>query len=179
MQPDAPPDRMATMHIRIVATTLLALSLPCQAARPANLCTAGESVVFNCRAGAKTLSICERRAASGELLYAQYRFGRDRAELAIPPQRPFDLSAFRGESTHGTHAVTELLTVRNGDVVYAIEQLSYLKLEEGLRDQTGISVTQDGDVLARFDCVPRGRASGLFEFIRSNHLEPPQSDSAP
>ena len=169
----------AAMLVRSAATAALLLAPPCQAARPAHLCTAGESVVFNCRAGAKTVSVCERHAASGALLYAQYRFGGDRPELAIPPQRPFDLSAFRGESTQGTHAGTELLAVRNGDFVYSIEALSYLRHENGYRDQIEISVTQDGSLLTRFECVAQGRPTGLFEFIRANHLPPPDSDAAP
>ena len=162
-------------HIRLpfVAAAVM-LALPSATAHAASLCDAGEATVFNCRAKGKTLSICARHAASGALLYAQYRFGRGHPQISIPPRNPFDLTVFRGQTSVGTGASTTTLTVRNGDVVYEIDAVSNFRIAPGVSDETGISVTQDGRLLARFACDRDGPTDGLHEFITRNRLEAPE-----
>ena len=172
------------MPARFAPIVLLSFVLPAAAIaadRPASLCSAEETIVVSCRAGPKLASVCALPAPSGELLYAQYRFGRPgRAEIAIPPKSPFDASLFRGEMTTGNHGGWEGLSIRNGAVVYTIEHGWSLQGQEDV----DITVSRDGQRLKTFNCKPLytgdGRdASGLRGFIASSHLEALEPGTTP
>jgi hypothetical protein len=163
------------MPARFVYIVLLSILLPAAAvATPGtpSLCSAEEVIVVSCRAGPKLASVCALHAASGELLYAQYRFGRPgNPEITIPSKYPFDASLLRGEVTTGTHGGWEGLSIQNGDVVYTIEH----SWDRGQED-ADITVSRRGQRLKTFSCKPiytgDGRdAEGLRGFISANHLE--------
>lgn len=163
------------MPARFTTIALLSVSLSAAAVAatpPLSLCSADETIVVSCRTGPKLASVCALHAASGELLYAQYRFGRPgHPEIAIPTKYPFKASLFRGEITNGTHGGWEGLSIQNDDVAYTIEH----SWDKGL-DDAEITVSQRGQRLKTFSCKPLytgdGRdTQGLRAFITSNHLE--------
>ena len=162
------------MPARLISIVLLSVAVPAAFAadRAASLCSAEEVIVVSCRAGPKLASVCALHAASGELLYAQYRFGRlGSPEIAIPRKYPFDASLVRGEVTTGTHGGWEGLSIQNGDVTYTVEH----SCDKG-QDDADITVSRGGQQLKTFSCKPiytgEGRdAEGLRGFITANHLE--------
>ena len=163
------------MPTRLVALVLLSVVLPGAAAdRPPSLCSAEETIVVSCRVGPKLASVCALHAASGELMYAQYRFGRRGSpEIAIPPKVPFDASLIRAEMTSGNHGGWEGRSVRNGEVVYAIEHSWDLHGKE----DADITVSRGGQQLKTFGCKPAYTGDGqdgegLRAFITANHFEP-------
>ncbi len=172
------------MPSRFVAIVLLSVLLPAAAAaadRPPSLCSAEEAIVVSCRVGPKLASVCALHAASGELMYAQYRFGRRGSpEIAIPAKYPFDASTIRAEMTSGNHGGWEGLSIRNGDVVYAIEHSWDLQGKE----DADITVSRGGQALKTFSCKPiytgYGRdGEGLRAFIAASHLEPLEPGTTP
>jgi len=166
------------MNVRAVVLALALLAVPTAhaiaAGRAPSLCDIEETLVTSCHVGVKLASVCEMRAATGELLYAQYRFGLPgKPEIAIPPKSPFDISLLRGETTTGTHGGWEGLSIRNGDVVYTLEH-SWDKGE----DDADITVSRGGQRLKTVSCQtypaypPDDREpAGLRGFITNNHLQ--------
>lgn len=104
------------MSVRALA--LLVLAAPAVAAPPSH-CGDRETVVFTCPVKTKTLSVCAG-APSGDVTYAQYRFGViGKPELVHPPQAQ-GFSAFRlQDSTHVSGTSTSLSFV-NGEVGYEV-----------------------------------------------------------
>jgi hypothetical protein len=176
-----PSKGMSSIAHHLIFIVLLAAVAPVDAAgRAPSLCSDNETIVMSCRAGSKLASVCSLQAASGELLYAQYRFGRPGSpEIAIPPKSPFEVSLLRGETTLGAHGGWEGLSVRNGDVVYTLEHT----WDQGL-DVDDITVSRGGKRLKKFSCQPAYPTDGpdtsdLAGFITSNHLQALGPDTPP
>ncbi len=176
--PTVVPKRVTLPHMlhRLIVWISMAATAASAAAanRAPSLCEAGETIVTSCHAGAKLASVCEKHAASGELLYAQYRFGLPgKPEIAIPPKSPFDMSLLRGDTTTGTHGGWEGLSVRHGDVVYTLEH----SWDRG-EDDASITVSRGGKRLKTIACKTYpddlsdgAEPAGLRGFITDNNLE--------
>jgi hypothetical protein len=78
--------KMTLTGATLSVSAFMSGSAPVGAAAPvASLCSAAETVVFECPLGAKRVAICATTAGNGQAATAQYRYGRRGAvELRLP-----------------------------------------------------------------------------------------------
>lgn len=152
---------------------VLAVQSVC-AGDPVSLCTAGEEAVFDCAYGKKVVSICAGYRRSNALRYVQYRFGKGRPEIAIPPVDNFELNKFHGTVDSGAHGGSEALTVSNGEYAYQI--YTVWDMHGRIFDSAFVRVMKGRVQVARFTCTPMSDLgfddSGLRALIVKNKLQP-------
>ena len=99
-----------TAHLAWIAPFLAGYSYA--HAEPASLCSAGDTVLFTCQAGRKTVSVCGSRDLSSSSGFLQYRFGNSprAVELEYPKERghPKDYFRFKDEGQGAKGSLSNL-----------------------------------------------------------------------
>lgn len=111
--------------------------------RSGSLCEAQEQVVWSCRAGRRTISICASRDLDETQGYAQYRIGRPGAlEMEYPATRVHP----RGRFTYTLYAQgNQTLDFSNGGYDY--------RVFEDLRSrEDGVYVERNGGEVSQITC---------------------------
>ncbi len=142
--------------MRAELSLLLALALPAPAlaSSASTLCTPGETVVFSCSTGTRTVSLCASSDLSAKSGYLQYRFGtRDKLELAYPEKSRPPGNLF----TPGTLAFSggggAYLQFKKGAYTYTVfSAVGNWSPSGGKATAEGVAVKSGGKEVANLPC---------------------------
>jgi hypothetical protein len=133
-----------------------------QVAGKTSFCVAPETVVFECRTGAKTVSVCASADANARRGHLQYRFGvpsSGTAELALPPSLIIPPNAASGQSVPFSGGGGSWLRFDNGPVSYTV-YTGVGKWGPGgaSRDKAGLLVARGDKAVASLKCSVNPRS---------------------
>ena len=123
----------------------------------ASFCTALETTVFTCRAGAKRISVCADPASTAQRGYVQYRFGKadgsDRLEMELPTGRVAPPTAAAGGSVVFAAGGSAWLRFVNGDHAYVVYTgIGKWGPQGAVREKEGLVVERRGKQIASLKC---------------------------
>jgi hypothetical protein len=144
---------MRAITLSALAAALVLAGSATARAPDANLCQAGESVEFNCKAGAKVISLC----GSGDVIH--YRFGRPgRPEMNFPASSQPARSVFHYSATGYSGGGEARVRFLNGAFEYVVytANLAGDWHSDGTRDHEeryGVLVRKGGRNVANIRCT--------------------------
>ena len=160
--------------LTVLATPTAALVTPVATANKApgatqgqgSWCTAGESVVYSCKTGAKTVSVCASAGATAQKGYLQYRFGKlgmaEPAEVAVPAGDVVPRLAATGANVPFAGGGGSWLRFRKGEYAYVVYAGTGRWGPKGeTLDKQGVVVERNGKSIAHLRCAaePDGQLS--------------------
>ena len=121
-------------------------------------CTAGETVVYSCKTGAKTVSVCASAGASKQKGTLQYRFGKtgpgEAAEVALPVGEVVPQQAATGASVPFAGGGGSWLRFRKGEFSYVVYSGIGLWGPKGeIQEKQGVVVERNGKSIAHLRCA--------------------------
>ncbi|MBM3646928.1 MAG: hypothetical protein FJX11_03970 [Alphaproteobacteria bacterium] len=125
-----------------------------------SLCAPDEVVVFSCRTGDKTVSVCAARGARANQGYLQYRFGRPAAgatpEFVLPEEKKPPAHAASGRSVPFAGGGGAWLRFGQGAHDYIVYTgIGRWGPDGAVREKSGIVVEQAGKPIASPRCSTR------------------------
>ncbi|MCW3837384.1 hypothetical protein ACFQ1E_15540 [Sphingomonas canadensis] len=125
------------------------------AAKGRGLCKPGETVVFSCRSGTKTISVCGGTANGAN--YAQYRFGTaKKLELSYPASGTGTMQWARTGYSGGGEAQVSFTSGSHGYTVYSRTVRTNFDARGNMPEfSSGVLVRKDGKQIRDISCTPR------------------------
>jgi hypothetical protein len=126
----------------------------------ASHCHKNESVLFSCRSGAKTISVCSSPDALRKTGYIAYRFGRigQRPEMDFHPMEKDPATVFRFFVNGYAKGGTELLQFSVGEFTYQVFSEHHVFNWSG----SGVVVTRGKERAAYFLCTEKSTVNNLY-----------------
>lgn len=141
----------ATVSLLNVGCMLVAMCSPeTLTASSGSHCSSDETVLFSCRTGNKTVSVCASPDLSTHSGSLQYRFGPRGAPEIRLPQTP---------SEWRSHTRSGVLTFAGGGGAYLAfttppyRYVVYTAIGRGWGNKAGVSVDRDGRLIRVFPCT--------------------------
>jgi hypothetical protein len=139
------------------------LDEPAPATARGSFCSAGETVVFACRTGAKLVSVCAAADASPTAGHVQYRFGKPDAtplELELPADRVPPPRAATADNLPFAGGGASWMRFRRGDHAYVVYSgIGQWGPNGEVEERAGVVVERRGQRIAALACRD-GRAEG-------------------
>lgn len=132
-----------------------------------SLCTKTETTVFSCEHKKKVASICASFGPDKSLKYVQYRFGKNSAEISIPPTDHFSSDLINAYTTSGAHGGSETISFSAGEYAYQITNIWDMR---GPGD-TSVTVFKNRSKLSYLPCTLTSDDRLLHSFIDENHFK--------
>ncbi len=149
-----------------VASAGAANSVTVGAQTKGSWCTTSETVVFSCKTGGKTVSVCSSAGASTRKGTLQYRFGKvgpaEPPEVAVPAGETLPQQAATGTSVPFAGGGGIWLRFRKGDYAYVVYSGTGRWGPKGeVQDKQGVVVERSGKSIAHLRCAtePEGQLS--------------------
>ena len=142
----------------MAAVLLFGIAVQVQSAgavRP-TLCSGAEIIVFSCRSGAKTVSVCASKEASARKGYLEYRFGDPAAvpELVLPKERTIPRQAARGGVDPFSGAGGAWMKFQQGQYDYTVYSgIGNWGPNGEKREKAGLLVQRGDKQVALFKCA--------------------------
>jgi hypothetical protein len=132
-----------------------------------SLCTKTETTVFSCEHNKKVASICASFGPGKSLKYVQYRFGKKKAEISVPPTDQFNSDLVNAYTTSGAHGGSETISFSAGKYAYQIQNIWDMR---GPSD-TSVTVFKNSSKLSSLPCTLTSDDRLLHSFIDENHFK--------
>jgi hypothetical protein len=148
------PECGETQRIALVVSAKI-IEAPALLSTPASQCAANESIVFNCAAGSKLISVCAAAGTSADTGYLQYRFGKPgmKPELTLPASKTPPNKSVTGESMPFAGGGGSWLRFRNGTNAYVVYTgIGRWGKNGAPAEKQGVVIEQSGRQIANVKC---------------------------
>jgi hypothetical protein len=141
------------------------------------LCTSDERVVFACRTGEKTVSVCAASDLAAQTGWVQYRFGAGGApELVLPPTHAHPRGTVQAGTWMFSGGGGAFMKFPNPPYTYTV----YTAIGRGWGEKAGVAVEKDGKPVANLRCQGKVQSMlGQDLFDRAGLVNDPDAFALP